>query len=302
MAASSSTCASRGTTSWTSAGTLATKSSSPRRTTPPASPAPPCEAAWNESISTFRRDHEALQSSATNTTVRPHCAHSSRRRQAKAYARELALVADGAPRLALGPLVLSTATPRDLEITCTENQEMFAIPLSDSRRRTFFSRDLVPASSARRSGHANRREETAAWLDDACSEDRRRSQLDDAARSTLIADSAGAIVGFARLRAACCARLRLGACADRVAALFMSISRSWRGHSLAPVLMDAIARPGSGAACADATGSACRSTIREPLPSTARHQLPGRRQPRVPARTGIRRERSPHGSGNRVGP
>jgi hypothetical protein len=58
----------------------------------PASPAPPSEAAWNESISTFRRDREALQKLAADATVdlTARIPHGS----GQTYARELALVAD----------------------------------------------------------------------------------------------------------------------------------------------------------------------------------------------------------------
>jgi len=58
----------------------------------PASPAPPSEAAWNESIDTFRRDREALQKLATDTTVdlTARIPHGS----GQTYARELVLVAD----------------------------------------------------------------------------------------------------------------------------------------------------------------------------------------------------------------
>ena len=58
----------------------------------PASPAPPSEAAWNESISAFRRDREALQKLAADTTVdlTARIPHGS----GQTYARELALVAD----------------------------------------------------------------------------------------------------------------------------------------------------------------------------------------------------------------
>jgi uncharacterized damage-inducible protein DinB len=58
----------------------------------PASPAPPSEAAWNESIDTFRRDREALQKLAADTTVdlTARIPHGS----GQTYARELVLVAD----------------------------------------------------------------------------------------------------------------------------------------------------------------------------------------------------------------
>jgi uncharacterized damage-inducible protein DinB len=58
----------------------------------PALPAPPSEAAWNESISTFRRDREALQKLAADTTIdlTARIPHGS----GQTYARELVLVAD----------------------------------------------------------------------------------------------------------------------------------------------------------------------------------------------------------------
>ena len=58
----------------------------------PASPAPPSDRAWNESAAAFRRDREALQKLAADTTIdlTARIPHGS----GQTYARELVLVAD----------------------------------------------------------------------------------------------------------------------------------------------------------------------------------------------------------------
>jgi uncharacterized damage-inducible protein DinB len=58
----------------------------------PASPEPPSEAAWKESLTAFRRDREALQKLATETTIdlTARIPHGS----GQTYARELVLVSD----------------------------------------------------------------------------------------------------------------------------------------------------------------------------------------------------------------
>jgi uncharacterized damage-inducible protein DinB len=58
----------------------------------PVSPAPPSEAAWNESLTAFRRDREALQKLAADPTIdlTARIPHGS----GQTYARELVLVAD----------------------------------------------------------------------------------------------------------------------------------------------------------------------------------------------------------------
>jgi uncharacterized damage-inducible protein DinB len=58
----------------------------------PARPAPPSDKAWNESISAFRRDREALQQLAADESVdlTARIPHGS----GQTYARELLLVAD----------------------------------------------------------------------------------------------------------------------------------------------------------------------------------------------------------------
>jgi hypothetical protein len=58
----------------------------------PASPAPPSEAAWNDSLAAFRRDRNALQKLAADTTIdlTARIPHGS----GQTYARELVLVAD----------------------------------------------------------------------------------------------------------------------------------------------------------------------------------------------------------------
>jgi uncharacterized damage-inducible protein DinB len=58
----------------------------------PTNPAPPSEAAWNESINAFRQDREALKELAADTTLdlTARIPHGS----GQTYARELLLVAD----------------------------------------------------------------------------------------------------------------------------------------------------------------------------------------------------------------
>ena len=69
----------------------------------PASAKPPTEAAWNESVAAFRRDREALQKLAADTSIdlTARSPHGS----GQTYARELVLVADHAS-YHVGQLVL----------------------------------------------------------------------------------------------------------------------------------------------------------------------------------------------------
>ena len=87
-------------------------------------------------------------------------------------------------------------------------------------------------------GPYNRPEDLAAYLDDAYSEDRQRSELDDPARSTLIADSASGIVGFAQLRAAYTPDCVSGPAPIELLRFY--VDPQWHGRGLAPVLMDAV--------------------------------------------------------------
>jgi GNAT superfamily N-acetyltransferase len=87
-------------------------------------------------------------------------------------------------------------------------------------------------------GPYNRPDDLAAYLQAAYSEERQRSELDDPAYATLIAESQDGIVGFAQLRAAATPVCVSGPAPIELLRFY--VDSAWHGRGLAARLMKAV--------------------------------------------------------------